>query len=77
MDPFFNLLRPFGEIAKFFDHAFEIVHRSGGIPVAERVHPQYAVTFCQTLHDVLLAERIAIPIVAEANDVLPFDHMHL
>ena len=77
MDPLLNFLRSLGEIAKLFDDALYIVYRSSRIAIAQRVDPQYAVTLCQSLHDVFLAQGIAIPIVAETNDVLSFNHMYL
>src|SRR5574340_1666658 len=63
-----------GEVADLSDDALQIVHRDFRIPVADRIHPEDPVAPRQPDHDVLLAERVAVPVVAEADDVPSFDH---
>jgi hypothetical protein len=63
------------KIEKLFSNAFEIVYGRCGIAIADRVDPEHAVMPCEPLHNVLLTERIAVPIIGETDDVLAFDHI--
>ena len=76
MNPFVYFFGAPREVAQLFDDAFEVVDGRGRIAISDGIDPQHAVPFCQPLHDVLLAEWIAVPIIAEANDVLPLDHTY-
>lgn len=44
------------------------------IPVADGIDPEDAVSPGQPQHDVLLAERIPVPVVTETYNVSAFDH---
>src|SRR5262249_23127474 len=68
-------LGAFGKIAELLDDPFQIMHRGCRFAIADRIDPQDAVFLRQPLHDVFLAERIAVPVVAEANDVLSLNHV--
>ena len=75
MNSFFNLLGPLSEVDQLFERAFEIVDRRGRIAISDGIHPQNAIASGQSLHDVFLAEWVAVPVIAEAYDVLAFDHV--
>src|SRR5688572_18113833 len=67
-------LAPAREVPQFLYRAFEVPHGRRGISVADGIDPEYPVTRGQTPHDVLLTQRITIPIVAEADDVTTLNH---
>ena len=57
------------ELAELVDDAAEIARGRARRAVAERVDPQDAVVLRQPRHHVLLRQRIAGPVVGEADDV--------
>src|SRR5262249_40571339 len=69
-----NLLRSPGKIAKLFGDAFQVVNRSSWLAITDGVDPKHAVVFRKPKHDMLLAERIAVPIVGKADDVPAVNH---
>ena len=77
MDLLVDLFVTSCEIFQLLDNPLEISNGCGGPPISNRVDPQNAIPFGQPKHDVLLAKGIAVPIVAEADDVFAFDHIFL
>jgi hypothetical protein len=69
-----HLLVTASERTKFRADAFEVVDGGGGFAIADGIDPKDPVVFGQAKHDVLLAERIAIPIVAKTDDVVTLNH---
>ena len=69
-----HLLVTSSESTKFGADTLEVVDGSGGFAIADRIDPEDPVVFGQAKHDVLLAERVAIPIVAETDDVVTLNH---
>src|SRR5207245_3067007 len=55
------------------DRAADVGRRGGRRPVPDRVHPQDAVPAGEEPHQVRLGQRVAVPVVAEADDVTPLD----
>ena len=74
MDPFMNLFMPLREIPKLLNDAFGVIKRRGWIAVPDRVDPQHTVLAGEPKHDVFFTERIAVPVVAKADDVLTLNH---
>src|SRR5206468_5779959 len=69
-----DFLMSSGEVAKFVGDAFQVVSRRGWLAITDRVDPEHAVVFCKPKHDMLLAERIAVPIVGKADDIPAVNH---
>ena len=74
MNSIVDLFMPLREIAKLFADALEIVNGCCGLAIADGIDPKDPVVFREPEHDVFLAERIAVPVVTEANDVLTLNH---
>ena len=70
-----NLLVTLSEILEFFNDALEVSDGCRGSAIPYRVDPQYAIPFGQSRHDVFFAQRIAVPVVAKADDVFTFEHI--
>ena len=62
------------EIAKFFGDTLQVVSRRSGLAITDRIDPEHAVMFGKTKHDVLLTERITVPVIGKADDVLTLNH---
>src|ERR1700751_3930140 len=74
MDILGHATKAAGKILEFFPSAAEVMSGRGGIAIAGGVHPQNAIVFGEPGDDLLLAEGIARPVVAETDDVMTFDH---
>jgi hypothetical protein len=70
-----NLLMTFREVLQFLDDSLEISDGGRRSAIPDGIDPQHTIALSQALHDVFLAEWIAIPVVAEADDLLSFDHI--
>ena len=63
-----------GEVSRLPDHEAQVPPGDARIAVADRVDPQDAVLPGEAEHHVFLAQRVAVPVVAEADDVSPLKH---
>src|SRR6266446_85433 len=63
-----------GEISRLLDHQSQVPPGDARIAIADRVYPQDAILPREAEHHVFLAQGVAVPVVAEADDVSPFKH---
>src|SRR5215475_5571355 len=75
MDRSRYLLVTSAEVGELFQRPPEVTNGSRWFPVADGVDPQDTVLLRKPKHDVFLAQWIAIPIIAEADDVLTFNQL--
>ena len=66
---------------ELLDDAPRVARAGRRPPVADAVHPQHPVVAREDLHRVHLRQRIAVPVVGEADDVAPLElsttHRHV
>jgi hypothetical protein len=71
-----NVLRyratPTAELPHFLHDAPEVSDRNRWISVSDRIDPQHAVFLGEPRDDLFLAQGIAVPIIAETDDVVSF-----
>src|SRR5262249_16157205 len=66
-----------GEVTKFFGDAFQVVSRSGWLAITNGVDPEHPVVLFKPNPEMRFAERIAVPIIGEADDIPAVNHSEL